>query len=128
MRDGRTFHEVKTFDTKAAAKNWMRQREAELCRPSALETPAVQGPPPAEGIGRHIAENMNRPEAFSMTDDRLWTTREPASFLGYSDKTVARMVSQAPEKLPPRVLSLSRPRWLPSVVREWVLNGHRKKE
>jgi predicted DNA-binding transcriptional regulator AlpA len=55
-----------------------------------------------------------------MTTDRLWTIRELAAFLGYSDKTVARMVSQAPEKLPPRVLALSRPRWEPSVVMEWV--------
>ncbi|AEY69540.1 excisionase [Burkholderia phage vB_BceS_AH2] len=55
-----------------------------------------------------------------MTDTRLWTTRDLADFLGYSDKTVARMVSQAPDKLPPRVEGLTRPRWLPSVVIEWV--------
>jgi predicted DNA-binding transcriptional regulator AlpA len=54
------------------------------------------------------------------TNARLWTIRDLANFLGYSDKTVARMVSQAPEKLPPRVLALSRPRWDEATVMEWV--------
>lgn len=58
-----------------------------------------------------------------MTDDRLWTARELAKFLGYSETTVARLVSQAPEKLPPRVENLSRPRWLPSVALEWARSG-----
>lgn len=62
-----------------------------------------------------------------MTTDRLWTIRELADFLGYSDKTVARMVSQAPEKLPPRVLALSRPRWEPSVVMQWVRDPSSKR-
>ena len=55
-----------------------------------------------------------------MTDSKLWTIRDLAAFLGYSEKTIARMVSQAPEKLPPRVFALSRPRWEPSVVMAWV--------
>lgn len=54
------------------------------------------------------------------TDDQLWTARELATFLGYSESTVTRMVSQEPNKLPPRVLTLARPRWLPSVVLSWV--------
>lgn len=56
----------------------------------------------------------------AVTDERLWTARELASFLGYQESTVTRMVSQEPEKLPPRVASLGRPRWLPSVALEWV--------
>lgn len=55
-----------------------------------------------------------------MQDDRLWTARELSKFLGYSETTVARLVSQEPHKLPPRVEGLSRPRWLPSAVYEWV--------
>lgn len=55
-----------------------------------------------------------------MTDDKLWTARELARFLGYSETTIARMVSQAPEKLPPRIEGLSRPRWLPSAAMEWI--------
>lgn len=55
-----------------------------------------------------------------MENDRLWTARELAKFLGYSESTVARLVSQEPHKLPPRVDNLSRPRWLPSAVLEWA--------
>ncbi len=45
-----------------------------------------------------------------MEDNNLWTPRELAKFLGYSESTIRRMVSQCPEKLPPRVASLGRPR------------------
>lgn len=54
------------------------------------------------------------------TDDTLWTPRELARYLGYSESTITRMVSQEPEKLPPRVAALARPRWLPSAAHEWV--------
>lgn len=55
-----------------------------------------------------------------MDDEKLWTARELAKFLSYSESTIARMVTQAPDKLPPRVAHLSRPRWLPSTVLEWA--------
>jgi len=55
-----------------------------------------------------------------MDDDNLWTPRELAKFLGYTESTISRMVSQCPEKLPPRVAALARPRWLPEVAREWA--------
>ncbi|PZU56617.1 MAG: hypothetical protein DI547_16035 [Sphingobium sp.] len=55
-----------------------------------------------------------------MDDEHLWTPRELAKFLGYSESTICRMVSQSPEKLPPRVSALARPRWLPQVAREWA--------
>lgn len=55
-----------------------------------------------------------------MEIDRLWTARELAKYLCYSESTVARLVSQEPHKLPPRVDGLSRPRWVPSVVVDWV--------
>lgn len=54
------------------------------------------------------------------TDDRLWTARDLAAFLCYSETTVARMVTQEPEKLPPRIGPLGRPRWLPSVAIRWA--------
>lgn len=57
---------------------------------------------------------------MNTADDRLWTARELAAFLGYSESTVTRMVSQEPEKLPPRVSTLCRPRWLPSAALAWV--------
>lgn len=55
-----------------------------------------------------------------MTDDKLWTARELASFLGYSESTVKMMASAQPDRLPPRVAALSRPRWLPSAALAWV--------
>ncbi|RZK02241.1 MAG: hypothetical protein EOO76_07605 [Novosphingobium sp.] len=55
-----------------------------------------------------------------MTDETLWTARELARFLGYCESTVSRMVTQEPDKLPPRVASLGRPRWVPEVAREWA--------
>lgn len=58
-----------------------------------------------------------------MEDGDLWTPRELAKFLGYTESTVCRMVSQSPEKLPPRVATLARPRWLPEVAREWARMG-----
>lgn len=57
---------------------------------------------------------------MSETTDRLWTARDLARFLVYSESTVARMVSQEPEKLPPRVAGLGRPRWDTETVRRWV--------
>ena len=55
-----------------------------------------------------------------MENDNLWTARELAKFLAYSESTIARMISQCPDRLPPRVASLGRPRWLPEVAREWA--------
>ena len=55
-----------------------------------------------------------------MEEDRLWTPRELSKYLGYSESTICRMVSQCPEKLPPRVTALARPRWLPEVAHEWA--------
>jgi predicted DNA-binding transcriptional regulator AlpA len=53
-------------------------------------------------------------------DERLWTARELASYLGYSESTITRMVSQSPDKLPPRVAGLERPRWVPAIAQSWV--------
>ncbi|PQM26754.1 hypothetical protein CVO77_17290 [Sphingopyxis lindanitolerans] len=56
-------------------------------------------------------------------DDKLWTARELAKFLGYSETTVCRLVSQCPAKLPPRVATLPRARWVPEIAREWAINN-----
>lgn len=53
-------------------------------------------------------------------DERLWTARELASYLGYSESTITRMVSQSPDKLPPSVEGLARPRWVPAIAKSWV--------
>jgi hypothetical protein len=54
-------------------------------------------------------------------DEKLWTSRELAEFLGYSPHSIATMVTKLPERLPPRVAGLGRPRWAPSVVKAWVI-------
>ncbi|WP_086645035.1 hypothetical protein [Acetobacter sp. DsW_063] len=52
--------------------------------------------------------------------DALWTSRELAAFLRYQESTVRRLVSQHPERLPPRVAGLGRPRWDAETVRRWA--------
>jgi predicted DNA-binding transcriptional regulator AlpA len=56
----------------------------------------------------------------ALPDDRLWTPRELAQFLGYTESTLVGLVSKHPERLPPRVAALHRPRWDPAAVRLWV--------
>lgn len=53
-------------------------------------------------------------------DDRLWTPADLARWLGYAESTVVHMVSKRPDRLPPRVPNLHRPRWLPATCREWA--------
>lgn len=56
-----------------------------------------------------------------METDNLWTARELARFLAYTESTIKRMVTHMPQKLPPRVDGLGKPRWHPEVVREWAI-------
>ncbi len=37
MREGTSYHETKTFDRRPAATAWIKKREKELAKPSALE-------------------------------------------------------------------------------------------
>jgi hypothetical protein len=53
--------------------------------------------------------------------EELWTHVELAKFLGYSPTSVQSMVTKKPGSLPPRVAGLGRPRWVPSVVMDWVV-------
>ena len=53
-------------------------------------------------------------------DGRLRTTHELAAFMRYSESTVNRMVSQCPDRLPPRVATMYKPRWLPETVYQWA--------
>ncbi|WP_080402176.1 hypothetical protein [Burkholderia ubonensis] len=55
------------------------------------------------------------------SEENLWSYKELAAFLGYSPASVQSMVSQRAEQLPPRVAGLGRPRWVPSIVRAWVI-------
>lgn len=55
-----------------------------------------------------------------MPFSQLWTARELATYLCYKESTVARMASQCPHKLPPRVAGLGNPRLDPEIVESWV--------
>lgn len=52
--------------------------------------------------------------------DGTWGPAELAAWLGYAERTVKRMVSEEPHKLPPRIRATHKPRWLPEVVYEWA--------
>lgn len=58
-------------------------------------------------------------EALEM--ERLWTVRELARYLNYQESSVRTLSSTAPERLPPKVPGLGRPRWNPETVRKWAL-------
>jgi predicted DNA-binding transcriptional regulator AlpA len=58
--------------------------------------------------------------------DRLWGIRELAAYLNYQESTLAGMVTKSPERLPPRVAPLGRPRWDPAAVRAWVASHSRQ--
>jgi hypothetical protein len=58
-------------------------------------------------------------------ENRLWTIRELAAYLNYQESTLAGMVTKNPERLPPRVAALGRPRWEPGVVRDWATQQSR---
>jgi len=55
---------------------------------------------------------------MSETIERLGTPVDVATFLGLSPSTVRAFVSSAPHRLPPRVASMSAPRWVPEVCRD----------
>lgn len=52
--------------------------------------------------------------------ESLWTARELAKFLNYQESTIRRLTSQHPDRLPPRVNGMGRPRWNPETVRSWA--------
>lgn len=50
----------------------------------------------------------------------LMTPADLAVFLGLKEATVRTLASRDPDKLPPRCRAVSKPRWVPSVVRQWA--------
>ena len=57
---------------------------------------------------------------MTVDDTRLWTPTELGAFLGLSPNTVTSMCSRKPDRLPPRLRTMSAPRWLPSLCIEWA--------
>lgn len=60
---------------------------------------------------------------MSADTEPLWTNSDLAAYLGLAETTVTRMASMAPHKLPPRVATLHKQRWVPEVCRRWVLEN-----
>ena len=52
--------------------------------------------------------------------EALWTPDDLARFLGLRPSSIPSMVSRTPERLPPRVATLTAPRWVPDVCRAWA--------
>lgn len=66
---------------------------------------------------------MGKESSKALPTDRLWTCRDLAHYLNYQEATVQKLSSTAPERLPPRVAKLGRPRWHPEIVYKWVIEN-----
>lgn len=53
-------------------------------------------------------------------DEPLWGPADLARFLGYKESTVIRMASSDPDRLPPRVRTMGKARWVPDICRRWA--------
>lgn len=51
---------------------------------------------------------------------RLLTPEDLAAILGYKPKTLVRLASQSPDRLPPRMKQLTLLRWHPADVEAWL--------
>lgn len=51
----------------------------------------------------------------------LWTPIELAQYMGLRPATIVSLSSRDPERLPPRVASMSALRWVPNVVEAWFV-------
>lgn len=58
MRDGVTYHETDTFDRRPAASAWMKKRERELVKPSAIAGLKTADPTLAKAIDRYTEESI----------------------------------------------------------------------
>lgn len=64
--------------------------------------------------------SANEQEAKSPADDEVWGPAELGRFLGYKKETIRSYSTQHPDRLPPRIAGLKRPRWLKSVAVKWA--------
>ncbi|MFG7180724.1 hypothetical protein ACGYQ5_14445 [Burkholderia pseudomallei] len=60
-------------------------------------------------------EDQPKPE-----DDEVWGPADLGRFLGYKTETIRSYSTQHPDRLPPRIKGLKRPRWLRSVAMKWA--------
>lgn len=63
---------------------------------------------------------MSNDQSPRPEDDEVWGPAELGRFLGYKKETVRSYSTQHPERLPPRIAGLKRPKWLKSVAVKWA--------
>ncbi|WP_423396074.1 hypothetical protein [Burkholderia sp. LMG 21824] len=59
-------------------------------------------------------------------DDEVWTPAQLGKFLGYKPETIRGYATTHPDRLPPRISGLKRPRWLRSVAMAWARDGSKR--
>ena len=63
-----------------------------------------------------------------MNDEPLWNADQLAAYLGLTPKTIGRLVTTHPERLPPRVATMKVNRWHPATVRQWAQDNSQRVE
>ncbi|WP_124478376.1 helix-turn-helix transcriptional regulator [Burkholderia ubonensis] len=53
-------------------------------------------------------------------NEKLWTRKELAEYLGLSEATIRTYVTSFPDRLPPRMRNFRKSRWNPKDVQEWA--------
>ncbi|WP_133295651.1 hypothetical protein [Burkholderia reimsis] len=56
----------------------------------------------------------------------MWTPAQLGKFLGYKAETIRSYSTAHPDRLPPRIKGLKRPRWLRSVAMAWARDGSKR--
>ncbi|OJB40353.1 hypothetical protein BGV56_00735 [Burkholderia ubonensis] len=70
--------------------------------------------------------DTNEQETKAPDNDEVWTPAQLGRFLGYKAETIRSYSTQHPDRLPPRIAGLKRPRWLRSVAMEWARDGSKR--
>ncbi|MGH8789753.1 MAG: hypothetical protein ACREYA_32365 [Cupriavidus necator] len=63
---------------------------------------------------------MEEQQQQPQQDDEVWDVKKLATFLGYKEETVRAYSTSKPDRLPPRIAGVRRPRWLKAAVLEWA--------
>ncbi|WP_454737625.1 hypothetical protein [Cupriavidus necator] len=63
---------------------------------------------------------MEEQQQSQQPEDEIWDVKKLADFLGYKEETVRGYSTSKPDRLPPRIAGVRRPRWLKAVVLQWA--------
>jgi len=70
--------------------------------------------------------NEQQSKTAAQDDDEVWTPAQLGKFLGYKAETIRSYSTVHPDRLPPRIKGLKRPRWLRSVAMAWARDGSKR--